>query len=143
MIRPNSAHLLTPDFRLSLSVLALAVPLFWLSFWAGLGVGLFGLFLMVQTSLIGLAFTRTALQVYSGSRRIREFPYSEWQDWQIFWPPLPVLFFFRETRSIHFLPMLFNPAELKMCLEERVGHLRAQHRSQGSPPTAGLGSSRQ
>jgi hypothetical protein len=35
MIRPNSAHLLTPDFRLSLSVLALAVPLFWLSFWAG------------------------------------------------------------------------------------------------------------
>ena len=89
MIRPNSAHLLTPDFRLSLSVLALAVPLFWLSLWAGLGVGLFGLFLMVQTSLIGLAFTRTALQVYSGSRRIREFPYSEWQDWQIFWPPLP------------------------------------------------------
>mgnify|MGYP001035710043 CR=1 FL=1 len=133
MIRPYSAHLLTPDFRLSLAVLVLAVPLFWLSFWAGLGVGLFGLFLLVQTCLIGLAFTRTALQVYSGSQRIREFPYSEWQDWQIFWPSVPILFFFRESRSIHFLPMLFNPVELRMCLEERVGHLHARQQSQGSP----------
>jgi hypothetical protein len=126
VIKPYSAHLLTPDFRLSLAVLVLAVPLFWLSLWAGLAMGLFGLFLLVQTCLIGLAFTRTALQVYSGSRRIREFPYSEWQDWQIFWRPVPILFFFRENRGIHFLPMLFNPVELRLCLEEHVGHLHAQ-----------------
>ncbi|MEN9226046.1 MAG: DUF3119 family protein [Thermostichus sp. HHBFW_bins_43] len=133
MVKPDSAHLLTPDFRLSLSVLGLAVPLFWLSFWAALVVGLFGLFLVVQTALIGLAFTKTSLQVYSGSKRIRDFPYTEWQDWQIFWPSVPVLFFFRERKSIHFLPMLFNPAELKSCLEERVGHLRSRQKLGGSP----------
>lgn len=143
MLKPDSAHLLTPDFRLSLAILALSVPLFWLSLWAALAVGLFGLFLVVQTSLIGLAFTRTALQVYSGSKRIREFPYREWQDWQIFWPPLPILFFFRETRSIHFLPILFNPAELQSCLVQRVGYLHpepepltsATENSPGSPGT--------
>ncbi|MCF2970529.1 DUF3119 family protein [Synechococcus sp. Nb3U1] len=144
MVKSDSAHLLTPDFRLSLAILALSVPLFWLSFWAALGVGLFGLFLVVQTALIGLAFTKTALQVYSGSKRIREFPYSEWRDWQIFWPALPILFFFRETQSIHFLPTLFNPAELQSCLEQRVGYLHpkqepltsATENSSGSPETA-------
>ncbi len=141
MVKPDSAHLLTPDFRLSLAILALAVPLFWLSFWVALAVGLFGLFLVVQTSLIGLAFTKTALQVYSGSKRIREFPYSEWQDWQIFWPSVPILFFFRETQSIHFLPMLFNPAELKSCLEDRVGYLPWQEDPRGAAPADDFDSS--
>ncbi|MEN9222023.1 MAG: DUF3119 family protein [Thermostichus sp. BF3_bins_97] len=141
MVKPDSAHLLTPDFRLGLSVLGLAVPLFWLSFWAALVVGLFGLFLVVQTSLIGLAFTKTSLQVYSGSKRIRDFPYSEWQDWQVFWPSVPILFFFRERKSIHFLPMLFNPAELKSCLEDRVGHLHSQQKPVGSAAAGNFDSS--
>ncbi|MEN9202451.1 MAG: DUF3119 family protein [Thermostichus sp. DG_1_6_bins_120] len=136
MVKPDSAYLLTPDFRLSLAVLGLAIPLFWLSLWAALFVGLFGLFLLVQTALIGLAFTKTSLQVYSGPKRIRDFPYAEWQSWQIFWPPLPILFFFRERKSIHFLPMLFNPAELKICLETRVGHLHSSPAGTGSPAAA-------
>ena len=33
------------------------------------------------------------------------------------------LFYFRETQSIHFLPILFSPKELREQLELRVGAL--------------------
>ncbi|MEL6164336.1 MAG: DUF3119 family protein, partial [Cyanobacteria bacterium J06628_3] len=47
------------------------------------------------------------------------FPYSEWQNWRIFWNVIPLLFYFKEIKSIHFLPILFDPKTLKACLEER------------------------
>ncbi|WP_410724543.1 DUF3119 family protein [Burkholderia sp. SIMBA_024] len=31
-----------------------------------------------------------------------------------------MLFYFREVKSIHFVPFLFNPKQLKQCLEEKV-----------------------
>ena len=36
---------------------------------------------------------------------------------------MPGLFYFRETQSIHCLPILFSPKELREQLELRVGAL--------------------
>ncbi|BAZ06988.1 DUF3119 family protein [Calothrix sp. NIES-3974] len=81
-------------------------------------VGLLGLFLMLQTGLIRLQFTDTDMDVYRGQTLIRRFPYREWENWRIFWHPVPILFYFKEVNSIHFLPILFNPGTLKACLEK-------------------------
>ncbi len=108
---------LTPSYRLALAVMALALPLGWLQIWVGLVFGSFGLFLLWQTLTLRLRFTPDALQVYRGDTEIRHFPYTQWFYWKIFWHPLPVLFYFREINSIHFLPVLFNPDQLRDCLE--------------------------
>jgi len=49
---------------------------------------------------------------YYCEKLIRRFP-QEWQNWQIFWPGVPILFYFKEVKSIHFLPILFDPKTLK------------------------------
>jgi hypothetical protein len=73
--------------------------------------------LLVQTLILTLRFTDSALEVYRGKTLIRHFPYAEWQHWEIFWQPVPILFYFREVNSIHFLPIIFSPSELRVCLE--------------------------
>ncbi len=84
------------------------------------GIGaLFGLFLMFQAATLRLQFTATALDIYRGEKLIRRFPYQEWQNWRIFWDGFPILFYFKEINSIHFLPILFDPQMLKACLEQR------------------------
>jgi Protein of unknown function (DUF3119) len=114
---------LNPSYIIPLAVIAATIPLVWLQIWVALVVGLFGLFLLVQTALIRLRFTATALEVYRSGTEIRRFPYTEWAEWQIFWPPVPILFYFREVNSIHFLPMLFDAEQLQSCLEQ---HCRPQ-----------------
>jgi Protein of unknown function (DUF3119) len=109
---------LAPSYNISMVLIAAVIPLVWLQLWVGAGVGIFGLFLLVQTALIRLRFTSTALEVYRSGKEIRSFPYGDWVEWQIFWQPLPVLFYFREVKSIHFLPVLFQPQELRACLEK-------------------------
>jgi hypothetical protein len=86
---------------------------------AGL-VFLFGLFLLYQTATLRLVFTTTDLDIYRGDQRIRRFPYAEWEIWEIFWSPVPILFYFREVNSIHFLPILFNPDELRSQLTHHL-----------------------
>jgi hypothetical protein len=85
--------------------------------WLGLGIGIFGIFLSIQTVLIRLKFTAIALEVYRGNSLIRSFPYSEWENWEIFWQPVPILFYFKEVKSIHFLPIIFDANMLQTCLE--------------------------
>jgi hypothetical protein len=81
---------------------------------------LFGLFLLVQAATLRLVFTDTDLDIYRGDTRIRRFPYAEWEYWEIFWTPVPILFYFREINSIHFLPILFNPEALRSQLEQHI-----------------------
>ncbi|CDN10076.1 Glycerol dehydrogenase and related enzymes [Richelia intracellularis] len=96
-----------------------AIPVFFLQpLIAGI-LALFGLFLFFQTVTLSLQFTPTDLDIYRGETMIRRFPYREWQNWRIFWHPVPILFYFKEVKSIHFLPILFEPNTLKECLEER------------------------
>lgn len=110
---------LAPSYAIPIALILAAVPLLLLQPWLSLPIALFGLFLMVQAAAIRLQFTASALDIYRSQKLIRRFPYAEWQNWRIFWQPVPILFYFREVKSIHFLPILFDANTLKTCLEER------------------------
>jgi hypothetical protein len=59
------------------------------------------------------------LDIYRGDKLIRRFPYQDWENWDIFWYYLPTLFYFKEVKSLHFLPILFDPKLLRACLEAK------------------------
>jgi hypothetical protein len=109
---------LAPSYKIPLVLILAAIPIALIQIWVGLVVSLFGLFLMLQTATIRLQFTETSLDVYRSGKLIRNFPYVEWQNWKIFWNRVPILFYFREVKSIHFLPIIFDPKTLKACLEK-------------------------
>ncbi len=110
---------LAPCYAIPLTLVAIAIPMFLVQPWIAGVIALFGLFLLFQTATLRLVFTETDLDVYRGETQIRRFPYREWQNWRIFWPSVPILFYFKEVKSIHFLPILFDPKMLRTCLEER------------------------
>ena len=116
---------ISPSPRLALLVVLLSAALLPLPLrpWPTLVVGLFGLFLLVQTYSLRLEFTADTLVVWRGAQELRRFPYAEWQSWRLFAAWIPGLFYFREVKSIHFLPILFNARELREQLELRVGAL--------------------
>jgi len=109
---------LKPNFAIPFVLVIVAIAL--LPFFKiGTGiVGILGLFLTIQAFRIKLQFTQKALDVYNGKTMIRSFPYEEWINWRIFWTPLPILFYFREVNSIHFLPIIFDSKTLLSCLEK-------------------------
>ena len=88
--------------------------------WLTLGLVLFGGFLLLQARLISLRFTSADLEVWRGGQPIRSFPYAEWLGWKLFWPGLPILFYFREEKSLHLLPVLFDAGTLREQLEQRL-----------------------
>jgi hypothetical protein len=110
---------LTPSYAIPLILVAVSLPLLLVQKVVSLAIALFGLFLMYQAATIRLKFTDTALDVYRQTELIRRFPYQEWLNWRIFWPSVPILFYFKEVKSIHFLPVLFDPKMLQACLEQR------------------------
>jgi hypothetical protein len=110
---------LAPSYAIPIGLVVLAVPLFLVQPWVSGAIALFALFLLFQAVTLRLWFTESALDIYRGDTLIRRFPYQEWQNWRIFWPPVPILFYFKEVNSIHFLPILFDPKMLKTCLEQR------------------------
>ena len=117
---PSQGVILAPRPWLPLAVVALGAAGLLLNLWLALAVSLFGLFLLVQSLILRLQFTGDALLVWRGQTVLRRFPYSEWISWTLFWSPLPVLFYFREQRSIHFLPVLFDATSLREQLERHV-----------------------
>ena len=114
-----------PDVRLPLRVVAFGLALLPLplSPWPTVVVVLFGVFLLIQAASLRLEFEEKALIVWQNSRELRRFPYDQWLTWRLFAPWLPGLLYFRETQSIHFLPILFSPKQLREQLELRVGAL--------------------
>ena len=124
MTTPASVTL-SADARLPLLVVALGVALLPLplSPWPTVVVVLFGVFLLIQTASLRLEFEERALIVWQNGRELRRFPYDQWLTWRLFAPWLPGLLYFRETQSIHFLPILFSPKQLREQLELRVGQL--------------------
>jgi hypothetical protein len=115
-----SSTILEPRYGLPLAIVGLSGFLAFVFWGLGLAIALFGCFLMIQTATLRLHFTEAALDIYRGERLIRHFPYQDWQRWEIFWPGLPILFYFREVKSIHFLPILFDPETLTACLKRHV-----------------------
>jgi len=117
---PDQGVILEPSPWLPLAVIALGAPALLLNGWMALVVSLFGLFLLIQSQILRLQFTADALLVWRGATVLRRFPYSEWLNWTVFWGPVPVLFYFREQRSIHFLPVLFDATSLREQLNRHV-----------------------
>lgn len=110
---------LKPSYNIPSVLVIAAIPLILVQPIVGGAIALFGLFLMFQAVTLRLQFTATDLDIYRGEKLIRSFPYQEWQNWRIFWNGVPILFYFKEVKSIHFLPIIFDPNTLKTCLEER------------------------
>lgn len=116
---PTNTIELEPSYTIPIVLVLAAVPLLFVQKWASLSLSVFGLFLMYQAATIRLQFTLTDLDIYRSQNLIRQFPYREWQNWRIFWPAVPILFYFKEINSIHFLPVLFDRKMLQTCLEQR------------------------
>ena len=120
---------LSPHYGVALAVVILGVGCLALQpLWSGapllaLAVSAFGLFLLLQTAVLRLEFGADALLVRRQDQLLRRFPYSDWMSWRLFWPGLPALFYFREERSIHLLPVLFDPGTLQSQLRQRLPHL--------------------
>lgn len=115
----TSSIQLAPSYKIPGVLVIAAIPILFVQAWVGGALALFGLFLTFQAATLRLQFTESALDIYRGETLIRRFPYQEWQNWQIFWSAVPILFYFREVKSIHFLPIIFDPRILKTCLEQR------------------------
>ncbi len=117
---------LKPSYTIPLVLVIAAIPVLLVQAWLSIAIALFGLFLLLQAVTIRLQFTETALDIYRSGKLIRCFPYQEWQDWRIFWSVVPILFYFKEVKSIHFLPILFDPQMLQACLEQRLGKIKGE-----------------
>jgi hypothetical protein len=115
----NETVELAPNYAIPLVLVLVGLPFVFVNLWVGAAIALFGTFLLFQAVSLRLRFTPTDLDIYRGETRIRRFPYQEWQNWEIFWSPVPILFYFREVKSIHFLPIIFDPKMLRTCLEQR------------------------
>ena len=114
----NDIIQLKPNYNIPLILVFVSIPLAFIQLWLGFVIALFGSFLMFQAVMIRLQFTSTALDIYRGNKLLRRFPYVEWENWQIFWQPIPILLYFKEVKSIHFLPIIFDAKTLKECLEK-------------------------
>ena len=101
------------------------LPLWGGARWLALALALFGGFLALQTAQLRLQFADAELVVRRNATVIRRFPYAEWLGWRLFWPAVPVLFYFREERSIHLLPVLFNATALRERLQHHLAPLGA------------------
>ncbi|MBD1850881.1 DUF3119 family protein [Leptolyngbya sp. FACHB-711] len=110
---------LEPSYAIPIVLVLAAIPLWFVNSWVSGTIALLGLFLLIQAATLRLRFTPVALEVYRGEKMIRCFPYQEWQNWRIFWVNVPILLYFKEVKSIHFLPVLFDAKLLRICLEQR------------------------
>jgi hypothetical protein len=117
VLTPDSITL-RPNYNIPTVIIISGIALTLWSMIVGLLVTIFGVFLLVQTNLIKLTFTPTALDVYRGEKNIRTFPYTEWENWKIYWQSVPILLYFKEVKSIHFLPIIFDANTLRECLEK-------------------------
>jgi hypothetical protein len=130
---PNDGVILAPRPWVPLGVVALGLACLAFNPWAALVVSLFGLVLLLQSQLLRLQFASTELLVWRGTSVLRRFPYSEWLGWKLFWQPVPVLFYFREQRSIHLLPVLFDATTLREQLNRHTGDRASIQRPPANP----------
>ena len=116
---------LAPDLRLPLATLLLGTLLCLLNLVAGGAVALLGLVLIFQSVRLRLVFTPDSLELHNGAVVLRCFPYKNWRTWRLFRMPFPVLLYFREVNSIHFVPVIMDGQGLRQQLEQRLGHVNA------------------
>lgn len=114
----TSKIVVAPRPWLSLAVSALGVLATGWVLGVGVALIVFGLFLGFQTVTVRIVFGAEAFEVWQYRRRVVSFPYNEWLSWRVFWPGVPILFYFREVYSPHFIPMLFSHRQLVAGLQK-------------------------
>ena len=120
-----SSVVLAPSPRLPLLIFLLGLALLPLPYhpWPTLLNSLVSLVLLLQAYSIRLEFNNNALIVWYGERELRRFPYEDWISWRLFWGNFGCLLYFREQKSPHLIPVLFDAVELRTQLRQRVGSL--------------------
>lgn len=126
---------ISPSPRLPLLILLLGPALLPLPLhpWTTLINSLIALVLLIQSYSLRLEFAPEALVVWRGDQELRRFPYTDWISWRLFWAGFPTVLYFRERKSPHLIPVLFNASELREQLRTRVGNLEANASTNSDP----------
>ena len=113
---------ISPAFQLPIILIILSFMLLFLNigYWPTIVSGAFSFFLLLQTFTLRIKITNEAFVVLQLGKEIRTFPFKNWISWKLFFPIIPVIFYFREKSSPHLLPILFNPEQLKNELLKKV-----------------------
>ena len=113
---------ISPAFQLPIILIILSFMLLFLhiGYWPTIVSGSFSFFLLLQTFTLRIKITNEAFVVLQLGKEIRTFPFKNWISWKLFFPIIPVIFYFREKSSPHLLPILFNPEQLKNELLKKV-----------------------
>ena len=113
---------ISPAFQLPIILIILSFMLLFLhiGYWPTIVSGSFSFFLLLQTFTLRIKITNEAFIVLQLGKEIRTFPFKNWISWKLFFPIIPVIFYFREKSSPHLLPILFNPEQLKNELLKKV-----------------------
>ena len=113
---------ISPAFQLPIILIILSFMLLFLNigYWPTIVSGSFSFFLLLQTFTLRIKITNEAFVVLQLGKEIRTFPFKNWISWKLFFPLIPVIFYFREKSSPHLLPILFNPEQLKNELLKKV-----------------------
>ena len=114
--------IISPAFQLPIILIILSFMLLFLNigYWPTIVSGSFSFFLLLQTFTLRIKITNEAFVVLQLGKEIRTFPFKNWISWKLFFPIIPVIFYFREESSPHLLPILFNPEQLKNELLKKV-----------------------
>ena len=114
--------IISPSFQLPILLIILSFMLLFLNigYWPTIVSGSFSFFLLLQTFTLRIKITNEAFVVLQLGKEIRTFPFKNWISWKLFFPIIPVIFYFREKSSPHLLPILFNPVQLKNELLKKV-----------------------
>ena len=114
--------MISPAFQLPIILIILSFMLLFLNigYWPTIVSGSFSFFLLLQTFTLRIKITNEAFVVLQLGKEIRTFPFKNWISWKLFFPIIPVIFYFREKSSPHLLPILFNPEQLKNELLKKV-----------------------
>ena len=114
--------IISPAFQLPIILIILSFMLLFLNigYWPTIVSGSFSFFLLLQTFTLRIKITNDAFVVLQLGKEIRTFPFKNWISWKLFFPIIPVVFYFREKSSPHLLPILFNPVQLKNELSKKV-----------------------
>ena len=127
----SQSVILKPNIRLPVLVYVIGLAMLPLPLppWAPIVVCGFAVFLIVQAYLLRLELTDKDLVIWRVDEEIRRFPFANWLAWRMFLPEIPGILFFREVKSPHLLPILFDPVMLLEQLRLRVGTLEVPKES--------------
>ena len=116
---------ISPSFGLPIIILILSFMLLFLNIgsWPTIVSASFSFFLLLQSFTLRIKITNEAFIVLQLGKEIRTFPFKNWISWKLFFPRIPVIFYFREKSSPHLLPVIFNPEQLKKELLKKVESL--------------------